>query len=256
MYIKPEDRTVGKENFEAAIAVGKRDGMSRRDFLVGTVAAGAVSGAGLGAMYFGYGKSVENPVRIGFIGTGDEGSVLIGAHTPSYVQCVAIADIRPYNIHRAFHGDYSSDTAFQARPGLMAKYGWSSEEEARKHVKVFTDYKDMLKAVQNKELDLEGVVIALPLHLHAEAAILAMKAGLHVLTEKLMARTVARRWAAWRSRPASIWRPAINGITAFCTTMRSTPSRTACWESCITFALSGTAGRIPGSRLFLEMRSW
>jgi predicted dehydrogenase len=192
MYIKPEDRTVGKENFEAAIAVGKRDGMSRRDFLVGTVAAGAVSGAGLGAMYFGYGKSVENPVRIGFIGTGDEGSVLIGAHTPSYVQCVAIADIRPYNIHRAFHGDYSSDTAFQARPGLMAKYGWSSEEEARKHVKVFTDYKDMLKAVQNKELDLEGVVIALPLHLHAEAAILAMKAGLHVLTEKLMARTVAQ----------------------------------------------------------------
>ena len=194
MYIKPEDRPIGKENFEAAMAVGKgpRDGVSRRDFLIGTLAAGAVSGAGLGAMYFGYGKSVENPVRIGFIGTGDEGSVLIGAHTPAYVQCVAIADIRPYNIHRAFHGDYSSDNAYQARPGLMAKYGWSSEDEARKHVKVYEDYKDLLKAVGNKELDLEGVVIALPLHLHAEAAILAMRAGLHVLTEKLMARTVAQ----------------------------------------------------------------
>ncbi len=192
MYIKPEDRPVGKENFEAAIAVGKGpDGMSRREFLYGTAAAGVVSGAGLGAMYFGYGKSVENPVRVAFIGTGDEGSVLIGAHTPSYVQCVAIADIRPYNVHRAFHGDYSSDNAHEARPGLMAKYGWSSEEEARKHVKVYEDYKDMLKAVENKELDLEGVIIALPLHLHAEAAILAMKAGLHVLTEKLMARTVA-----------------------------------------------------------------
>ncbi|MEX2140932.1 MAG: Gfo/Idh/MocA family oxidoreductase [Pirellulales bacterium] len=194
MYIKPEDRPIGKENFETAIAVGKgpKDGVSRRDFLIGTVAAGAVSGAGLGAMYFGYDKSMENPVRIGFIGTGDEGSVLIGAHTPSYVQCVAIADIRPYNIHRAFHGDYSSDNAFQARPGLMAKYGWSSEEEARKQVKVYENYKDLLKAVENKELDLEGVVISLPLHLHAEAAILAMKAGLHVLTEKLMARTVAQ----------------------------------------------------------------
>ncbi len=189
MYIKPEDRPIGKENFETAMAVG---GVSRRDFLIGTLAAGTVSGAGLGAMYFGYDKSVENPVRIGFIGTGDEGSVLIGAHTPAYAQCVAIADIRPYNIHRAFHGDYSSDNAFQARPGLMAKYGWSSEEDGRKHVKVYQDYTDMLKAVENKELDIEGVVIALPLHLHAEAAILAMRAGLHVLTEKLMARTVAQ----------------------------------------------------------------
>jgi predicted dehydrogenase len=191
MHVKPEDRPIGKENFETAIAYS-RDGMSRRNFLVGTLAAGAVSGAGLGAMYFGYGKTLDKPVRIGFIGTGDEGSVLIGAHTPSYAQCVAIADIRPYNIHRAFHGDYASDNAYQARPGLMAKYGWSSEEEARKHVKVYSNYDDMLEAVANKELEMEGVIIALPLHLHAEAAIKAMKVGLHVLTEKLMARTVAQ----------------------------------------------------------------
>jgi predicted dehydrogenase len=189
MYIKPEDRPIGKENFETAIAAGKgpRDGMSRRDFLIGTVAAGAVSGAGLGAMYFGYGKSVDNPVRIAFIGTGDEGSVLIGAHTPSYVQCVAIADIRPYNVHRAFHGDYSSDSALQARPGLMSKYGWSSEDEARKTVKVYTDYNELLD-----DENVEAVIIALPLHLHAEAAIRAMNKGKHVLTEKLMARTVAQ----------------------------------------------------------------
>ena len=191
MHVKPEDRPIGKENFETAIAYSP-DGMSRRKFLVGTLAAGAVSGAGLGAMYFGYGNSVEKPVRIAFIGTGDEGGVLIGAHTPSYAQCVAIADIRSFNIHRAFHGDYSSDNAFQARPGLMAKYGWSSEDEARKHVKVYSSYEDLLKAVQDKELEIEGVIMALPLHLHAEVAIKAMKAGLHVLTEKLMARTVAQ----------------------------------------------------------------
>ena len=34
------------------------------------------------------------------------------------------------------------------------------------------------------------MIIALPLHLHAPAAIAAMKAGLHVLTEKLMAHSV------------------------------------------------------------------
>ncbi len=36
------------------------------------------------------------------------------------------------------------------------------------------------------------MVIALPLHLHAEAAIKAMRKGMHVLTEKLMAQTVAQ----------------------------------------------------------------
>ncbi len=38
------------------------------------------------------------------IGTGDEGGILIGALNPNYVDVVAIADIRPYNIHlRANH---------------------------------------------------------------------------------------------------------------------------------------------------------
>ncbi len=34
------------------------------------------------------------------------------------------------------------------------------------------------------------MIIALPLHLHAPAAIAAMKAGLHVMTEKLMGHSV------------------------------------------------------------------
>src|SRR5205823_1325373 len=40
--------------------------------------------------------------------------------------------------------------------------------------------------------DIEMVVIALPLHLHAEASIKAMRAGKHVLCEKLMGRTIAQ----------------------------------------------------------------
>ena len=61
-------------------------------------------------MYFGYEKTLGDPLRVGFIGTGDEGSVLLGAITPSFIQVVAIADIRPYNVWRAFHGDHSSPT--------------------------------------------------------------------------------------------------------------------------------------------------
>src|SRR5205085_1128809 len=132
------------------------------------VGAGVVSGGGLGAMYFGYGKAVTNPLRVGFIGTGDEGCVLLGAHNPEFMNVVAIADIRPYNIHRAFHGDWSSPNAMTARPGLMKKYGWKSEDEGKKQVKIYGNYEALLD-----DPNVEAVVIALPLHLHAEACIKA-----------------------------------------------------------------------------------
>lgn len=102
--LTPEQRQTGKDNYYEAI------GVTRRDFLKGVAAAGAVSGAGLGSMYFGYGK-VTDPVRVGVIGVGDEGNVLLGGCTPEYVQVKAIADIRPSSIHRAFNGDWSSDAA-------------------------------------------------------------------------------------------------------------------------------------------------
>ena len=75
-------------------------------FVKGTVAAGAVVGGGLGAFYFGYEKSLGSPLRVGVIGTGDEGSVLIGAINPDFIEVRSIADIRPYNVWRAFHGDH------------------------------------------------------------------------------------------------------------------------------------------------------
>ena len=89
--LTPEERATGQSNYYEAV------GFTRREFMHGVIAAGAVSGAGLGAMYFGYQK-VGDPVRVGVIGTGDEGNVLIGGCTPEYVQVTAIADIRPYSI--------------------------------------------------------------------------------------------------------------------------------------------------------------
>lgn len=177
MNLTPEQREIGKQNFYEAV------GTTRRDFLKGTVLAAGTASASLGAMYFGYGGSVDKQLRVGIIGTGDEGSVLIGALNPDYIDVVAVADIRPYNQHRAFHGDQDN---LAARPGLMSVYGWKSEDEARKHVKVYTDaYEELIN-----DPDVEGVIIALPLWLHHTAAFKAMKAGKHVLCEKLMAQTV------------------------------------------------------------------
>ncbi|MCL2743392.1 MAG: Gfo/Idh/MocA family oxidoreductase, partial [Planctomycetaceae bacterium] len=82
-----------------------------------------------------------------------------------------------------------SDAAEQVRPGLLAKYGWQTEAEARKHIKVYSDYREL---IQNAKKDgLEAIIIGLPLHLHAPATVYALKLGLHVLTEKLMGHSVA-----------------------------------------------------------------
>jgi|JI9StandDraft_1071089.scaffolds.fasta_scaffold00062_44 predicted dehydrogenase len=182
--LSPEDKAIGIENFNEAV------GFTRRDFLKGVIAAGAVSGAGLGAMYFQYGK-VTDPVRVGVIGTGDEGNVLIGGCTPDYVRVVAIADIRPSSIHRAFYGDWASPAAMEARPGLIKKQGYKDYAEASKTVKVYDGSNGGIKALLDDK-DIEAVIIALPLHLHAPIAIQAMMRGKHVLTEKLMAHNIAQ----------------------------------------------------------------
>lgn len=182
--LSPEDKAIGIENFNEAV------GFTRRDFLKGVIAAGAVSGAGLGAMYFQYGK-VTDPVRVGVIGTGDEGNVLIGGCTPDYVRIVALADIRPSSIHRAFHGDWASPAAMDARPGLIKKQGYKDFSEASKSVKVYDASNGGIKALLDDD-SVEAVIIALPLHLHAPIAIQAMMRGKHVLTEKLMAHNIAQ----------------------------------------------------------------
>ncbi|HID23629.1 MAG TPA: Gfo/Idh/MocA family oxidoreductase, partial [Planctomycetaceae bacterium] len=180
MQLTPEQKQTGKDNFNEAVGTVRKNDpkfnqgfdLSRRAFLKGT--AGAV--AGLGAVYFGYGELKGDPVRVGFIGTGDEGNVLITQHPPQYMQIVAVADIRPSNLRRAFEGDGN-----EHRIGLYKKLG----KKAASKIKRYTDHRQLLA-----DPDIEAVVIAVPLSQHAPIAIEAMKAGKHVLTEKLMARTV------------------------------------------------------------------
>ncbi len=179
-----EEREVGRDNYYSAVTA--HDQIHRRDFLVKSIAAGGATAAGVGAMYFGY-RRPNRRIRVCVIGTGDEGSVLMGAINPDFVEVTSICDIRPSSVHKAFHGDWSTANTIKVRPGLMSVYGWQSEEEARRNVKIYADWQAAVR-----DPDIDGVIIATPLFLHAPIAIAAMQNGKHVLCEKLMAHNVAQ----------------------------------------------------------------
>jgi predicted dehydrogenase len=169
MNLSPSERENGKQNFQDAIDTA---GVTRRAFLKTAAAAPA-----LGAFYFGYEKLKGSPVKVGFIGTGDEGSVLLTQHPPEYMDIVALADLRPSNRKRALHGDGNDD-----RVGLIKKLGHKTATGIRQ----YADHREMLE----KEKDIEAVVVAVPLNAHASIAIDALQAGKHVLCEKLMAHNI------------------------------------------------------------------
>jgi predicted dehydrogenase len=172
-----EQKELGKGNANAAAG-----DLTRRGFMKSM----AIGAAGLApvaaATYFGYGAMQGKPVKAALIGCGDEGGVLLGEHDPKYLEFVALCDIRPYNQKRIIEGE----GATHLRKGYKRVYS----EQAAKNVAANHMYKDIDEMLQ-KEKEIEAVVIALPLHLHAPVAIQCMKAGKHVLCEKLMARTVS-----------------------------------------------------------------
>ena len=165
-----EQKEIGQRNFREA-----SDGLSRRGFLRGLAIAGGVAAVSP-AVYFGWQSLNGRPVKVALIGTGDEGGVLAGAHNPAYTEMVAVCDIRPSNRRRIYEGDTGGARA--VRPGLKAIYG----NDAERRIRFYTDYRELLR-----NPDIEAVIIALPLHIHAQVAIDAMRAGKHVLCEKLMA---------------------------------------------------------------------
>jgi len=170
-----EQKELGKANFQSAT-----EGLSRRGFMKSVVAGAAVVPVAA-AVYFGYESIHGKPVKAALIGTGDEGGVLLGEHNPDYLQFIAACDIRPSNRKRIIEGD----PKVPLRKGFKKVYGegYAKDIDA-KHF--YTDYREML----DKEKDIEAVVVALPLHLHADVSIECMEKGKHVLCEKLMAPTV------------------------------------------------------------------
>ncbi len=159
--LTPEQRALGRENANNVL------GITRRDFLKAAAVAPAA-----GAFYFGYG-GVDRPVRAAIIGTGNEGcGAMIHDSNPEYVKYIGVCDIRPSQQKRALN-------EFRNHPG----YSKSDVDEIAK--RMYPDVDTMLA-----DPDVEMVVIALPLWLHAPVALKAIQAGKHVFCEKLMAHSI------------------------------------------------------------------
>ena len=142
MNLTPEQQELGRRNFMRALA-------------------GTPAVAALGAAAAVKGPVRGGPVRLGFIGLGGEGRLLLEQTDPRYGEAVALCDINPDQLKRA--------------ADALVKTG-------RAPVAHHADWKEMLQKER-----LEGVVIATPLSTHADITVGCLEAGLHVLCEKMMA---------------------------------------------------------------------
>jgi predicted dehydrogenase len=142
MSLTPEQRELGRRNFMRALA-------------------GTPALAAFGVAVASKAPLRGGPVRVGYVGTGGEGRVLIEQTDPRYAQIVAICDINP---------------------AQLAKADESMKKTGRQPVPHYFDWKEMIQREK-----LEAVVLAPPLFMHTEIACGCLEAGLHVLCEKMMA---------------------------------------------------------------------
>ena len=102
----------------------------------------------------------RQPVRVGVIGVGRFGENHVRAYAESpFSELVAVADIDQQRAH-AVAGKYNVE-------------------------RCFADFHELIECA-----DVQAVSIATPAHLHAEPAITAVEAGIHILLEKPIAATL------------------------------------------------------------------
>ena len=146
MHLTPEQEAIGRRNFLKALA-------------------GTPALAALGAAAAVKGPVRGGPVRVGFVGVGAQGRVLLTNSDPAFADVRALCDINPASLAKA-------DEIIARRNAPPARH--------------YVEWREMLE----KE-DLEAVIMAPPLWMHADIAGGCLDAGKHVLCEKMMAWDVA-----------------------------------------------------------------
>jgi predicted dehydrogenase len=137
----------------------EQEALGRRNFL--KVLAGTPALAAFGAAAAFKGPVRGGPVRVGYLGVGGQGRTLLRNTDGAFAEVRALCDVNPNHLAAA-------DKILQDAGKPPARH--------------YQDWKEMLQ----KE-DIEAVVMAPPLFLHAEMASACLEAGKHVLCEKMMA---------------------------------------------------------------------
>ncbi len=145
----------------------------RRDFLKSMAAAAGVSFLGMTAAQAQ--EAAADPMRVALVGCGNQGRIVLLANAMKVpgIKMVAACDIVE---------ERRNDAAKQMGEGAQA----------------FESYEEMLDQVE-----LDAVIVATPLHMHAPVTIAALGKGLHVFCEKCMARTVDDCKAMIRAQQAA-----------------------------------------------------
>jgi len=149
--------------------------LSRRNFLrAGVAAAGALSLTGCSSVSIAKPAVYRKPgdrLNMAFVGSGGRGGANLKEFYDLGEQIVAVCDVDRGRL------DHSANVVKERCPD----------------VRKYQDFRELLAA----EKDLDAVVVSTPDHMHAAAAIAAMKRGCHVYVEKPLVRTVweARRFA-------------------------------------------------------------
>src|SRR2546426_11250925 len=95
--LTPDQRELGKANFRDVSGE-----LTRRGFMKSMVVAGGAVAVAGPAAYYGYQSFEGKPVKAAIIGTGDEGSGLIGEHNPRFLEFIAGCATRPSNQNHGF----------------------------------------------------------------------------------------------------------------------------------------------------------
>ncbi len=165
--------------------------LGRRAFLKESSAAAAAFAAALETLRAERAQAEEEakasapgrPVNFAIIGTGTEGNMLLGQMMKAPgVFCKAICDIWPVSKEAGLKTIRDEKTYTGFRTGADMEEALKIAKDA----KAYDDYKEMFE----KEKDIEAVIIATPLHTHAEILLAAIAAGKHIYCEKMMAQTV------------------------------------------------------------------